>query len=151
LDLTKLYWFLSRRKRIALDTCVFIYHFGDHPDYASLTIPIFEWIQARRHGALSSVLTITELMVMPHKEGDPIRLNKYRSLLLTLPNFEWTPIDPFTADVAAKLRAEYKLRTPDAFQAAAAIVANTPGFITNDPIFRRVKELDVLILDDLLP
>lgn len=151
MDVEKLQRFLARHKRIALDTCVFIYHFEAHPVYARLTVPIFEWVQARGHGAMSSALTITELMVMPHKEGDPVRLNTYRSLLLTLPNFNWMPIDPITADCAAKLRADYKLRTPDAIQAASAIVGATPAFITNDPVFRRVKDMDVLLLDDLLP
>jgi hypothetical protein len=33
-------------------------------------------------------------------------------------------------------------------QAATALHANATGLVTNDPIFKRVTELDVLLLDD---
>jgi predicted nucleic acid-binding protein len=40
------------------------------------------------------------------------------------------------------------LATPDALQAATALHANATGLVTNDPIFKRVADLDVLLLDD---
>ena len=54
------------------------------------------------------------------------------------------------ADQAAKLRAESNLKTPDAIQAATALASQATGLISNDPAFRRVKELEVLTFDDLL-
>lgn len=53
-------------------------------------------------------------------------------------------------DIAARLRATYKLRTPDALQAATAIVAQATGFITNGPIFLRVVEFETAVLDQSL-
>lgn len=50
---------------------------------------------------------------------------------------------------AAEIRARYKLQTPDAIQAATAILARATAFITNDPIFERIPEFDTLILDRL--
>jgi predicted nucleic acid-binding protein len=43
----------------------------------------------------------------------------------------------------------HNLRAPDAVQAATALVENASGFITNDPAFRRIDGLAVLLLDDL--
>lgn len=47
------------------------------------------------------------------------------------------------------LRAECHLRTPDALQAATALASQATGFVSNDPAFRKVPGLEVVILDDL--
>lgn len=51
---------------------------------------------------------------------------------------------------AARLRAETGLKTPDALHAAAAMHAGCTHFITNDDDFRRLKDLLVVVLDNLL-
>jgi len=53
------------------------------------------------------------------------------------------------ADRASHLRAADNLRAPDAVQAATALVEKASGFISNDPAFRRIDGLAVLLLDDL--
>jgi len=58
--------------------------------------------------------------------------------------------DVEAGDMAARLRAPYKLRTPDARQAATAILAQATGFITNDPILFRVVEFETAVLDQFL-
>jgi predicted nucleic acid-binding protein len=52
------------------------------------------------------------------------------------------------ADLAAKLRADYRLKTPDAIQAASAISHGATGFICNDKVFQKIEGLDCLIIDD---
>ena len=54
------------------------------------------------------------------------------------------------ADIAARLRAEHSLKTPDSIQAASAIVSGATGFICNDKAFKKVRELECMVLDDLL-
>jgi predicted nucleic acid-binding protein len=51
---------------------------------------------------------------------------------------------------AASIRAETRLKTPDAIHAATAMRAECALFITNDTDFRRVEGLPVVVLDDLL-
>ena len=51
---------------------------------------------------------------------------------------------------AARLRAASRLRTPDAIHAATARRAGCSLFVTNDADFRRVDDLPVTVLDDLL-
>ena len=48
------------------------------------------------------------------------------------------------------MRAEHTLRTPDALQAATALACHATGFISNDGAFRRVDDLEVIVLDDML-
>jgi predicted nucleic acid-binding protein len=43
----------------------------------------------------------------------------------------------------------YQIRTPDALQLAAAISAEADAFLTNDHALKRVKEITVLVMDDI--
>jgi predicted nucleic acid-binding protein len=77
-------------------------------------------------------------------------MKTYYGLLRTYPNLTWIAPEVDLAAMAARLRADYRLKTPDAIQAATAVHARTSAFITNDPVFQRVTELDVLVLGELL-
>ncbi|MGH7456023.1 MAG: type II toxin-antitoxin system VapC family toxin [bacterium] len=70
--------------------------------------------------------------------------------LTTLPNLLLSQLDEEIAVKAATIRADYKLKTPDAIQIAAAIVGGARLFLANDTIFRRVKEIEVVMLDDFV-
>jgi predicted nucleic acid-binding protein len=91
-----------------------------------------------------------ELLVQPHRDSDEERIDSFYALLSTYPHLVWIDTNLEIADRAAQLRAKFNLRTPDAIQAATAIVSASTGFISNDRVFRRVPDLDVIILDDLL-
>ncbi|OGP77321.1 MAG: hypothetical protein A2V86_16555 [Deltaproteobacteria bacterium RBG_16_49_23] len=51
---------------------------------------------------------------------------------------------------ASDLRATDRIKAPDAIQLATAILYGATAFLTNDRIFERAKEIDILILDKLL-
>ena len=91
-----------------------------------------------------------ELLVQPYRLSEIDRVNKFYALLSTFPHLEWVAPTLRIADVGARLRAEHSLRTPDALQAATALTWGATGFISNDPAFQRVANLEALILDDLL-
>lgn len=150
MGLTKLRAFLRRHQRIALDTSVFIYQLEANPRYVALTDHIFLWVERSHHAAITSTITMTELLVQPYREADEERVNKFYSLLSTYPNLDWIVADLEVADRAARIRAGHALRTPDALQAACAIRAQATGFITNDPVFERVDAFETLLLDRLL-
>lgn len=91
-----------------------------------------------------------ELLVRPYREKDQDGVDSFYALLSTYPNLSWVATTLDIADQAANLRAEHNLKTPDAIQAATALISVATGLISNDPAFRRVKPLDVLIFDDVL-
>jgi predicted nucleic acid-binding protein len=150
LGLTRLRAFLRRHNRIALDTSVFIYQLEANPRYVALTDEIFTWVERPGHSAITSTITMTELLVQPHRDGNQQRVNEFYSLLSTYPNLDWIAPDLEAADVAARIRAAHRLRTSDALQAACAVQAQASGLITNDPVFERVGIFETLVLDQLL-
>jgi predicted nucleic acid-binding protein len=150
LGVEELRLFLRRHRRIALDTTIFIYQLEANVKYLALADCVFAWAERAGHEAVTSTITMTELLVPSYRDRDEHRVDEYFGLLATYPNLEWIAPDLETADTAARLRAAYRMRTPDALQAATAIRARATGFITNDPVFARIGEFETAVLDRLL-
>jgi predicted nucleic acid-binding protein len=150
LGLTVLRAFLRRHRKIALDTSVFIYQFEANPKYLPLTDPIFAWLESRDSQAVTSTVTMTELLVQPYRDSDRRRVHGFYGLLSTYPNLEWIAPNLEIADMAARMRAAHRMRTPDALLSATAVYAQAAGLITNDSIFQRVDRFETLLLDALL-
>ncbi len=141
--------FLDRHHKIGLDTSVFIFHVEENPKYLDLVTPIFVWLEGSRTHAVTSTITMLELLVQPYRLSDIDRVNKFYALLSTYPHLEWIAPTLEIADRAAMLRAEFHLRTPDALQAATALASQATGFISNDDAFLKVPGIEVAILDEL--
>ena len=150
MGLTRLRAFLRRHTRIALDTSIFIYQLESNARYVLLADTIFQWLGRPEHQAVTSTITMTELLVHPYRDRGEHQVDEFYALLTTYPNLAWIPPDLEVADIAARIRATHRLRTPDALQAATAVHARATGVVTNDPVFMRVEAFDTLVLDQLL-
>ena len=150
MGLDRLRAFLRRRRRIALDTSVFIYQLEANVRYLPLTDTIFSWLERPDSKAVTSTITMTELLAQPYRASDDKRVDEFYGLLSTYPNLEWIAPILEMADAAARLRARHRLRTPDALQAATAEHSGATGLITNDAVFERVRTFETLVLDRLL-
>lgn len=150
MGLTGLRSFLRRHRSIAIDTNVFIYALEANPRYATLADHIFSWLEQAGHTGVTSTITMTELLVQPYRAGDEQRVNEFYALLSTYPNLNWIAPDLEIANVAARIRATYGLRTPDSLQAATAVRSHATGLVTNDPVFERVDLFETLVLDRIL-
>ena len=109
---------LSRHRRVALDANVFIYQEEAHPRYLPLTREVFSWLESPQSTAVTATMTMTELLVLPYRQRDQARADLFCALLSTLPHLEWIPLNLKIADIAARLRATHRLKTPDSLQAA---------------------------------
>ena len=136
--------------QIGLDTSPFIYYFEKNPAYLNICREIFDLFEAGKTSAITSVVTLLEVLVQPLAQQRHDLVHTYTESLTTLPHLFLCQIDKEIAVKAAELRAAYKLKTADAIQISAAILWDAQLFLTNDPIFRRVKEIEVVILDDIL-
>jgi predicted nucleic acid-binding protein len=150
LGVERLRAFLRRHRRIALDTSIFIYQTEPNPKYLAYTDPIFRWLEQPGSAAITSTITMTELLVLPYREGDEQRANDFYGLLSTYPNLDWIAPNLVIADLAARIRALHRLRTPDALQAATAVHTQSTGLITNDPVFQHVEGFETMVLDELV-
>jgi predicted nucleic acid-binding protein len=141
---------LQRHRRIALDTSIFLYQLEANERYLELSDTIFVWLERPESSAVTSTITITELLVQAYREGDEQRADQFYGLLSTYPNLDWLAPNLEIADAAARLRALYRIRTPDAIQAATAAYAKASALVTNDKVFKRVEGLDILLMDAVL-
>lgn len=148
--MTRLQSFLRRHQRVALDTSVFIYQLESNPPYSALTDHVFAWLEQTHHSAVTSTITMTELLVAPYVAEDEEQVDTFYALLSTYPHLEWVAPNLEIADTAARIRAAHRLRTPDALQAATAIRSEATGMVTNDAVFERVAEFETLVLEQLL-
>ena len=142
--------FLRRHQKIALDTNIFIYLLEENPHYLGLTDVVFSRIEQSACEAVTSTITMTELLVPAYREGDAQRVATFYGLLATYPNLQWIPPDLETADLAAQVRSERGLQTPDALQAATALRFGATAFISDDPVFARVGGFESAVLDRFL-
>ena len=111
---------------------------------------VFIWVEQPGHAAVTSTVTLTEILVKPYRTLTEREVRSMYDLLLIYPNLEWIPPDLEIADIAASLRARYKLETPDALQAATTIRAGATLLVTNDASFERIPAFKTLLLDRLL-
>lgn len=132
-----------------MDTSIFIYQLEANARYLGSSDQIFAWLE-RTGNAVTSTITMTELLVQPYRDSDERRVDEFYALLSTYPNLDWVAPTLEIAVLAAQIRAVHRLRTPDALQAATALRARATGLITNDSIFKRVDGFETLVLEDLL-
>ena len=137
-------------KIIGLDTMVFIYHFEENQIYSPLTFSIFESLEKGNFNAITSILTLLEILVKPKRESNLILTERYKILLETFPNLQVKALDENIADVASSLRANYNINTPDAIQVATSLEAQADIFITNDTSLKKITEIKVLLLSEML-
>jgi predicted nucleic acid-binding protein len=145
--------FLSRHRRIGLDTVLFIYHLEGTEPYSRFTAKLFTALSQGRFSALASSLFLAELLVRPFELGDEGKIRACEVFLKGLPGLEVHPVDEKVAKEGARLRARYGLRTPDVLHLATALVHGATAFLTNDQEFRKAQGcgLEILILDEIFP
>jgi predicted nucleic acid-binding protein len=110
---------------------------------------VFAWLESSGNSAATSTITMTELLVHPYRARNEGLVNEYYGLLTQLPNLEWIAPDLATADAAARIRAFYGLRTPDALQVATAIACGASALLTNDSDIARIPEIEIAVLERL--
>lgn len=139
----------AERERIGLDTNLFIYFIENHPRYGSWCSSLFDLIERGHNPAVTSIVTMLELLVQPYRDQKEELAQKIFALVSSYPGIEWVPVTMNVADRAAELRGRYRLSTPDAIQLATAIGHKATRFYGNDRSLLRVKEIECVIVDEL--
>lgn len=140
--------FFKTHRKVCLDTSVFIYFVERHPSYYDFCDSIFRSIEEDRIEAVTSTLTLIEILVQPYRLKNDDLVLKFYSMFTTYPHLKWIQLSLDISDRAARLRAEHRLKTPDAIQIASALSVGASGFICNDAAFRKVEDIDCLVISD---
>ena len=72
--------FFEQHRKIGLDTSVFIFEIEGDPRYIKLVNPIFVWLDGPKGRAVTSTITMMELLVQPYRLSDIDRVNKLYAL-----------------------------------------------------------------------
>ena len=136
---------------VTLDTQVFIYFIEEDKQFLPLVKPLFEAIDHGTLLAVTSGLTLMEVLVVPYRTGNFSLADRYEALLTRSRGLRFIDIDRPLLRAAAQLRAAYRLKPPDAIQVAAAMVANCQAFLTNDRRIPSMPGLKVFQLKNYLP
>lgn len=98
---------------------------------------------------LSEPLTLSECLIVPCRLGQISVQQDFADLIVHGQGVTFWPLDAGAAWRAAELRARYDLSLTDAFQIAVALASGCDAFLTNDAALKRVREITVLVLDEL--
>jgi len=135
--------------RLYIDTAPFIYYTESRPASVDRMRSIFRPVLSGRLSVVASTIILTECLSKPMKEGDSALVTAYNTLFRHTRGISLIPVHVTVAGRAADLRARYALRTPDALHVATALVSGSDAFLTNDLDLKRVREIRVLVLDEL--
>ena len=141
-------------KTVGIDTSPFIYLIEEHRVYLDAVSEFFSVVDAGRITAVTSTVTLLEVLVQPFRRGADELASQYQQILLNSRGLSCVEVSSNIAEEAARLRASYNLRTPDAIQLATAIkTAGNPDstyFLTNDSFLTSVPDINILVLDQLI-
>ena len=140
---------LPARGPIYLDANGFIYSVERIEPYRTLLEPLWQQAKEGQLQIVSSELTLLETLVKPFQKGDALLENIFRSLFESR-EVQLIPVTTAIWEQAARLRASLNLQTPDALHVASALAVGSTLLLTNDPDFRRIPDVPVTILGDLV-
>lgn len=134
--------------RVLVDSAPWIYLLQDHPEFAPRFAGVFEAGEAGRIELALSTVTLAEVLTGPLQAGEVALARRYEQALR---RYLLVSLSPSIAVSAAQLRAQYRLKLPDAVQLACALDIGAMALITHDRDFSRVRGLSILQGSDRAP
>ena len=135
--------------KVYLDTAPFIYSIEKHADYWQILTSLWQSLKSREIEVFTSELTLLETLVQPVKQNNQQLISAYETLL-TKTDINLLPISLDILRESANLRATKNLKTPDVIHASSAFSVNATHFVTNDAGFKRLSNINVIILSEII-
>lgn len=133
---------------VYVDANAVIYAIERIEPYRTLLEPLWQAAHSGTVSVITSELTWLETLTKPLRDQD-VQLAALFRAFLTAQEVSLLPATLPLWEQAARLRG-LGLKTPDALHAATALAHQCALFVTNDPIFRRVPNLPVVVLAEVL-
>jgi predicted nucleic acid-binding protein len=133
-------------KAVYLDTAPLIYYLEENATHINYLNQLFKKNEAGEFIFYTSVVTLTEVLTLPIRQGNRALAEQYQYFLSETETLKLIPVNIAIARLAADLRAEYGIRVPDAIHVATALEIKADLFLTNDIALKKVKDLNVITL-----
>jgi predicted nucleic acid-binding protein len=140
---------LTLSGRIYLDTNIFIYALEGYPIFRSVLTTLFNALDRGELTAVTSELTLAEVLVKPLLDHHAERQAAYLQALQPSTSLQIVPVSRDILIAAARLRADANLKLPDAIHAATAQLTGCAQFLTNDARFSSLPGLAIRQLSGL--
>lgn len=124
-----------------VDAAPWIYLLEDHPTFAPKFTGLFEAAAAGEIELALSTVALAEVLTGPCKAGQTALAKRFEAALTS---YRVVPVTTPIASLAAQLRAQYRLKLPDALQLATALEIGADALVTHDRDFSAVQGLQVL-------
>lgn len=132
---------LSAGALLLVDSAPIIYMLEANAEFAPRFAPLFDR-HARGELVLAvTTVTIAEVLTGPLNAEEEALARRYRA---TLESWQVVDFDADMAESAARLRATYHLKLPDAIQLASALAINADALVTHDRDFAKVRGMRIL-------
>ena len=135
--------------RIYLDTNIWIYALEAYPAFVQDLTQLFQSIDQGNLSAITSELSLAEVLVKPFQNQDLAQQQMYKQFIRASQNVSVFPVSRDILIEAARLRASFNLKLPDAIHAATALLTQCSTFLTNDQRFQCVPTLPVVLLSQI--
>lgn len=129
---------------IAIDSAPLIYWLEEHPRWGGAYAGLLEGIAEGRWRGQISTVTLAEVVTGPLAQGREQLAERYAAILSDPANLALVSLTPAIAMGAARLRARYRLRLPDAIQLATALHGGAVALVSHDNDFAGCSDLPVL-------
>jgi predicted nucleic acid-binding protein len=136
-------------QRVYLDANIIIYAVEGFAPFLAQMRALLAAVNSGEVVAVTSELTLAEVLVKPLKDQQPALQQAYQTFLTPTPELEVAPVDLAVLVEAARLRATTKLKLPDAIHLSTALHYQCDSFLTNDDLFRTLSLPQIKLLADV--
>ena len=129
---------------VTVDTAPIIYVLDGNETFAPRYLPLFAAAEAGRVHLVVSTITVAEVLAGPLRSGDEVLAGRYLDVMTNSPGWRVWDVTAAVAERAARIRAQTRLRLPDALQLATALDSGSSALITHDRDFETIEGVRVL-------
>jgi predicted nucleic acid-binding protein len=129
---------------VVVDSAPVIYFLENHRTLAQRFAALFERASIGDIGIVVSAITLAEVLSGPLSAGNEVLAETYRTALTSSEGWNLAPVTEQIAITAARFRAKYRLKLPDAIQLSTVVSTGAYALVTHDRDFRAVTGVRVL-------
>jgi predicted nucleic acid-binding protein len=134
---------------IYIDANIIIYAIEGHVAFAGVLAKLVAGVEAARVDAVTSELTLAEVLVGPLRRGIPAGCVAFEIMPAPGSSLKTLPIDRHVLRHCAAVRARSSTRLPDAIHIATAELSKCRYFLTEDQRIKVTSPMECVRLADL--